>query len=163
MLCSAQCTLHQQNYDRFDYCDKILEDIGITANYWFASPPSSPVSCGRASHMLAEGFGEVAGALEAAGAGDFQDGLVGILQKNAGPGDPVADQVLDGGEAQQFAEAAQAFPLADIGVGCQLRHRDGAVIIFLEIGQHLFDAVILEAVHGGGLRLRYVSVAINIK
>ena len=56
-----------------------------------------------------------------------------MAQKEAGPGNAVVNQVLHGGDPQDFPEGAEAFPLADIGMICQLGQGDGAGIVGLKI------------------------------
>ncbi len=81
--------------------------------------------------MLFEGFGEIAGIFKAAEATDLQNRLLRMAQKEAGPGNAVVNQVLHGGDAQDFPEGAEAFPLADIGMICQMGQGDVAGLVCL--------------------------------
>lgn len=97
------------------------------------SAGSIPVLSRRTSDNTVEGLREVAGAFKSAAAADFQDRKIGFPEQDAGAGDPVVDQILDGREMQHSFKAAQTLSFTDVGMRCQLGNGDRPGIIFLQV------------------------------
>ena len=88
-----------------------------------------------------EDFRKVTLILKAAGNADVQNRPVGFQQQLFCLLHPQADDILDGGKADDIPKYPHAFPAADKGAVRNLLHPNGLGIVHFYEGEHLPDAV----------------------